>query len=75
MTDSFGDLDDVNYGGSWSFQEFTAELESFPPGTKGTFRPGWLEEAREIWESFQKSKQTPSVEFTDSAPDEPAGQS
>jgi hypothetical protein len=75
MNDPQSNSHDCSYGGSWSFQEFTAELESFPPGTKGTFRPGRLEEAREIWESFQKSKQTPFVEFTDSAPDEPGGQS
>jgi hypothetical protein len=73
MNDPPSNSDDCSYGGSWSFQEFTAELESFPPGTKGTFRPGRLEEAREIWESFQKSKQTPLFEFTDSAPEEPRG--
>jgi hypothetical protein len=73
MNNPSSNSDDCSYGGSWSFQEFTAELESFPPGTKGTFRPGRLEEVREIWESFQKSKQTSFVEFTDTAPDEPSG--
>jgi hypothetical protein len=73
MNDSPHDADDCSYGGGWFFQVFTAELESFPPGTKGTFRPGHLEEARKIWESFQKSKETSLFEFTDGGPDVPQG--